>query len=93
MPRPLPARQAAQLADLKNQTRQLLDLADDDIVLVRQLDCTEPGCPPVETVIAVLPPTGTTRRWTLHHPIDEITPDLLRLTLAEEPDSTEGEPK
>jgi hypothetical protein len=39
-------------------------------VTVQQLSCREPGCPPVETVIAVL---GTrSRRWTIHRPLAEI---------------------
>ncbi|MGW2373482.1 hypothetical protein [Kitasatospora sp. NPDC001683] len=91
MPRPASPRLAALSSALKNQTRELLALADDDIVMIRQLDCTEPGCPPVETVVAVLPPSGATRRWTLHHPLDEITPELLASALAEPPGAPEGE--
>ncbi len=93
MPRPVPPRQAAQLTALKNHARRLLALTDEDIVLIRQLHCTEPGCPPVETVVAVLPPASGTRRWTLHQPVDEITPDLLAAALAEPPTTSEGEEK
>ncbi|MDH6129989.1 hypothetical protein [Kitasatospora sp. GP82] len=91
MPRPASPRLVAQLTALKNQARQLLELAEEDIVLIRQLDCTQPGCPPVETVVAVLPPSGTSRRWTLHHPVDEITPDLLAAALAATPTVSESE--
>lgn len=35
MPRRAPSRQATQLTALKNHTRQLLILADEDIVLIR----------------------------------------------------------
>ncbi|MFI9362734.1 hypothetical protein ACIG5E_17025 [Kitasatospora sp. NPDC053057] len=91
MPRPATPRLAALSTALKSRTRELLALTDDDIVMIRQLDCTEPGCPPVETVVAVLPPSGATRRWTLHHPLDEITPELLAHALAESPGTDEGE--
>ncbi|MDH6130323.1 hypothetical protein [Kitasatospora sp. GP82] len=78
MPRSATSRLAAQPTTLKSQARQLLEPAEDDIVVVRQLDCAEPGCPPVETFVAVLPPSGASRRWTLHHPVDEITPTCSR---------------
>ncbi|MDT7843308.1 hypothetical protein [Streptomyces justiciae] len=65
--------------------RVLLDLDDDTAVMVRQLTCTEPGCPPVETVVAVLPMEGEARRWTLHRPAEEITEDDLRAALLADP--------
>ncbi|MGW2650541.1 hypothetical protein ACWC2T_38060 [Streptomyces sp. NPDC001393] len=48
--------------------RALLDLDDDTAVLIRQLACTEPGCPPLETVVVVLPMEGDARRWTCTAP-------------------------
>lgn len=69
------------MRQLKDTVRQLLDLDDDSAVVVRQLTCTEPGCPPVETVVAVLPMDGDARRWTLHRPADQITEDDLRAAL------------
>jgi hypothetical protein len=70
-----------QLRELKETVRTLLGLDDDTAVMVRQLACTEPGCPPVETVVAVLPMDGAARRWTLHQPVDRITEDDLRQSL------------
>ncbi|MGW5479403.1 hypothetical protein [Streptomyces sp. NPDC004008] len=61
--------------------RALLGLDDDTAVLIRQLACTEPGCPPLETVVVVLPMEGQARRWTLHRPADHITEDDLRAVL------------
>ncbi|WOX16062.1 hypothetical protein [Streptomyces sp. N50] len=58
--------------------RRLLGLDEDTAVMVRQLTCTEPGCPPVETVVAALPMDGPARRWTLHTPADRITEADLR---------------
>jgi hypothetical protein len=85
MPRRPSPEHTVRVNAIKGQARRQLKLNDDDIVMVRQLDCTEPGCPPVETVVAVLPPEGPARRWTLHHPISDITPDRLATALAEAP--------
>jgi hypothetical protein len=74
---PTRARRAAEIAEL---VRVTLRLPDDVAVTVQQLSCAEPGCPPVETVVAVLatPP----RRWTIHRPLAEIDDALVtsRLT-------------
>ncbi|MEY9873232.1 hypothetical protein ABH931_002714 [Streptacidiphilus sp. MAP12-33] len=84
-----PPEHTARLTAIKGQVRRELALGGDDTVVVRQLDCAEPGCPPVETVVAVLAADGTTRRWTLHHPVADITPRLLATTLASTPVTTE----
>jgi hypothetical protein len=70
-----------QLRELKETVRALLALDDDTAVMVRQLTCAEPGCPPLETVVAVLPMDGAARRWTLHRSAAEITEDDLRAAL------------
>jgi hypothetical protein len=69
-------RRATEIADL---VRFLLRLPTDAPVTVFPLVCREPGCPPVETVIAVLAPPR--RRWTIHRPLaqidDGVVTDLL----------------
>jgi hypothetical protein len=45
-------------------------------ILVTELKCTEPGCPPVETVIALLPETNSgmrKRQIKIHKPISEVS--------------------
>ncbi|GHE15101.1 hypothetical protein [Streptomyces alanosinicus] len=79
--RPGPAGPSPQLRRLKETVRTLLGLDDDTAVMIRQLACTEPGCPPLETIVAVLPMEGEARRWTLHRPTDQITEDDLRAAL------------
>lgn len=74
-------RESPQLRELKETVRTLLGLDDDTAVMVRQLTCTGPGCPPVETVVAALPMDGAARRWSLHQPADQITEDDLRHAL------------
>ncbi|WP_411129992.1 hypothetical protein [Streptomyces sp. x-19] len=76
------------LRELKETVRTLLGLDDDTAVVVRQLTCTEPGCPPLETVIAVLPMDAPARRWTLHHPAEQITDEHLKTTLLAAPHET-----
>jgi hypothetical protein len=46
-------------------------------ILVTELACTEPGCPPVETVIALLG-RGDRQQWKLHKPLADITEDDVR---------------
>jgi hypothetical protein len=77
---PTRARRAAEIAEL---VRVTLGLPDDVAVTVQQLSCAEPGCPPVETVIAVLarPP----RRWTIHRPLAEIGDPLVTTRLTHAP--------
>jgi hypothetical protein len=65
-------RRASAIAAL---VRITLALPEDIAVTVQQLACREPGCPPVETIIAVLavPP----RCWTVHRPLVEVDDDLV----------------
>ncbi len=74
---PSRGRRAAEIAEL---VRATLGLPEDTAVTVQQLSCSEPGCLPVETVIAVLatPPL----RWTIHRPLAEVDDALVtsRLT-------------
>ncbi|MGW5126173.1 hypothetical protein ACWEQ7_19395 [Streptomyces sp. NPDC004069] len=69
------------LRELQETVRTLLGLDADTAVTVRRLTCTEPGRPPVETIVAVLPMDGEARRWRLHRPAEQITPDDLRSVL------------
>jgi hypothetical protein len=80
-PRPGTARSSPHLRALKDAVRTLLGLDDDTAVIVRQLTCSEPGCPPLETVVAVVPMDGEAHRWTLHRPADQITENYLRAAL------------
>jgi hypothetical protein len=68
--------------------RRLLDLGPDrydTALVVQQLTRTEPGCPPLETVIAVPPSDGPARRWTPHRPADQVTKDDLRVLFTTAP--------
>jgi hypothetical protein len=74
---------------IKAETRRLLALGEDATVLVQQLACSEPGCPPVETVIAILDAGTEPRTWKLHRPAAEIDTDTLAALLADTADHHE----
>ncbi|MFD4546724.1 hypothetical protein [Streptomyces sp. NPDC058466] len=80
-PRPGTAGPSPHLRELNDAVRALLCLDNDTAVIIRQLTCSEPGYPPLETVVAVLPMDGEAHRWTLHRPADQITENDLRATL------------
>lgn len=50
-------------------------LDEDTSVLVTELRCTEEGCPPLETVIAILETPGKPRQYKLHKSMAEIIAD------------------
>ncbi|HEY7063457.1 MAG TPA: hypothetical protein VII06_18405 [Chloroflexota bacterium] len=66
-------------------------LATDTPVLVTELRCTEPGCPPLETVIAILDRPGAPRQHKLYKPLTEITQADVR-GLAAAPAGAADEP-
>jgi hypothetical protein len=63
-------------------------LGDADVtVLVTELECAEPGCPPIETVIALLA-VDRNVQYKIHEPVTDVGVDDVRVALAgEEPDS------
>jgi hypothetical protein len=81
---PRRGQRAAGLVDL---VRAALGLSVEAVVTISQLTCREPGCPPVETVIVVLPSdrTEAARRWTIHRPLAEIDDVLVTGLLAHDP--------
>ncbi|WP_221030744.1 hypothetical protein [Actomonas aquatica] len=50
---------------IKGWVREILELGEDDVVSVMEAACVDPGCPLVETHIAVFGADGSTRRWKL----------------------------
>ncbi len=51
---------------IKDWTRANWSLPESVTVMVTELECREPGCPPIETVIAVLEGPGNTRQYKIH---------------------------
>ncbi|HTV35186.1 MAG TPA: nitrate reductase [Xanthobacteraceae bacterium] len=68
---------------LKAATREQLHLSDDVVVCVTELACREPGCPDVETIIAVLTAGKKPRTVRFHKRIIEIDGPELAAALHE----------
>ena len=49
-----------------------LDLSEDATIMVTELECLEEGCPPVETVIALLRSDSPTVQYKVHKSTDEL---------------------
>jgi len=64
---------------IKHWVRESLKLSEDFSVLVTELQCTEPGCPPLETVIALLGPAGRNTQVKIHRSLQEITKEEVVL--------------
>ena len=60
---------------VKAWARKHLDL-ENATLIGSELTCTEPGCPPIETVIAVVD-SGDGRMWKLHMPMNEVTEEMI----------------
>jgi hypothetical protein len=84
------ARRTAAIRALKETARALLGAGDDDAVVVNELRCTEPGCPPIETVIALLRQGQAPRQVKVHKPAAEVTEHDLRAALEGHPHPGHG---
>jgi hypothetical protein len=71
----------AAIRALRATAREVFEAGDDDAVLVSELQCTEPGCPPVETVVALLREGEKPRQVKVHKPAVEVTGDDLRAAM------------
>ena len=70
---------------IKAWVRRLWVLSDETTVMVTELECREPGCPPIETVIAVLEGPGRTTQYKIHKAADEVShADVEALATGEE---------
>lgn len=61
------------VARIKGWVAEALRLPEGSTVMVTQLRCREPGCPPLETVIAVLGGPAANRKQTLHKAAVDVT--------------------
>ncbi|MEW6248434.1 MAG: hypothetical protein AB1555_17250 [Nitrospirota bacterium] len=57
---------------IKSWARARWGLSDETTVMVTELECREPGCPPIETVIAVLEGPGQVRQYKIHKSAGEV---------------------
>lgn len=70
-----PPGQPRHSGQVKGWVRERFGLGEETPVMVTELRCTEPGCPPVETAIAILEAPGDRRRYKIHKPVSEVVPE------------------
>ncbi|MBW4621230.1 MAG: hypothetical protein KME17_17960 [Cyanosarcina radialis HA8281-LM2] len=68
--RELPKADPDKIQQLKTWAYQLLEIDSEIPVSISQLRCHEPGCPPIETVIAVM--TNPLQQYKIHKSVAEI---------------------
>jgi hypothetical protein len=62
---------------LKDVVREQFRLGPDDAIMVSELDCQVPGCPPIETVIAFWCDDGQRRHLKIFKPLADVSADDL----------------
>jgi hypothetical protein len=70
---PKPPGNADRIIRIRTWVRELLSIGDDVVIMVSELRCSEPGCPPLETLIAILDGPGQRRQFKFHKSVAEIT--------------------
>lgn len=75
-----PKNDPGKIAAIKEWATEAFQLPPDASVMVAELHCTEAGCPPLETVIAVLDQPGQPRQFKIHKAIADVTfADVLQV--------------
>jgi hypothetical protein len=62
---------------VKEWTRSRFKLPEDAAVLVTEVACGLPGCPPLETVVAFWTDTDTRHHFKVFKRVEEVAPDDL----------------
>jgi len=70
-----PTAKPEDIQHLKAWTQEILDLPADVPISISQLQCHEPGCPPIETVIAVM--TQPTQTFKIHAAAGDISREAV----------------
>ena len=65
------------LRQVKDWTRERFRLAEDAAILVTEIACGVPGCPPLETVIAFWTEGDRRHHFKVFKPVAEVTLDDL----------------
>jgi hypothetical protein len=65
--------QSERASEIKKQVVAELGLAEDATVMVTELTCSEEGCPPIETVIAVFQSAKPKIQFKMHRSLADIT--------------------
>jgi len=66
--------QDATIRQLKQLTQERFRLSDEATIMVVELACAVPGCPPLETMFAFWPEDGARRQFKIFKAAAEIAP-------------------
>lgn len=80
-----PIAQPEEIQRLKGWAYDALDLPPEVPISISQLQCHEPGCPPIETVIAIMSQPPQT--FKIHAAVGDIRHETLVLALGHQPDA------
>ena len=69
---------------VKVWARQVFALPDSVPILVSELRCSEPDCPPVETVVAFMTKDAPPQQFKLHKPLPDVTEADIRALYADQ---------
>lgn len=72
---------AEYIQHIKSWTRAALQIDEDISLLVSELRCTEEGCPPIETVIAVLEIPDKPVQFKIHKAMKDVLYDDVRTAI------------
>ena len=75
----------AGLARVRAWAREAWHLGEEDSVVVTELRCTEPGCPPLETVVVIAAAGRPTVQHKLHCPAGDVRFEDLQALVNQEP--------
>jgi hypothetical protein len=67
----------AALDRVRQWTRERFKLPDDAAIMVTEVTCALPGCPPLETVVAFWTGNDTRHHFKLFKPVAEVVEDDL----------------
>ena len=65
------------LARIRVWTRERFTLPEGAAILVSEMACVLPGCPPLETHVLFLPPGGKRHHFKIFKPVTEVVMDDL----------------
>lgn len=69
-PQNKPKADPKQIQQIKNWVYRVLEVDSSIPISISQLACKEPGCPPIETVIAVM--TTPIKQYKIHKAVNDI---------------------
>jgi hypothetical protein len=70
---------------VKTWVAEVLHTDEETAVLVTEMRCTTPDCPPVKTVIALMQPEQPIRQYKIHKPLQDITLDDVTQLITVQP--------